>query len=104
MAAPVDLLPRLGTPKQLATDAATTSNRVALTAGVLRISVTARLADHRIALGGGAVVVSASTSHYLQQGERIEFNVDSTQTYLAAIIAGSVSGVTVGAIEITELA
>ena len=99
-----DFVPRLGAAKQLATDTSTTSNRVALTAGTRRVSICARGADQRFALGTGAVTVSASASHFLGQGERIDIGLDpASETNIAGIIAASVSGVSAAALEITEL-
>jgi len=100
----VDMLARPGAAKQLATDTSTTSNRVALTAGTRRVSIFARGADQRFSLGSGTVTVSASASHFLGQGERIDIGLDpASETNIAGIIAASVSGVSAAALEITEL-
>lgn len=92
----VEVVPLLGTPRSLSVT--TSSARQALTSGVTRVSVTASGCDMAINLGGGTVT-AATTDHFLQNGERIEFQLRSTETYIAAI-ASSGSGT----LRISELA
>lgn len=99
---PVDISPVIGSPYQLSVTG--TSASQALTTGIGRISILARDCDMRYALGTGAVTASASTSHFIQRGERLDFALDRTaQTYIAAIAANSTGNASAGTLEITEL-
>jgi hypothetical protein len=82
--------------RQLA--AGVTSANTALTAGAQRISIYARSADIRFALGSTAQTANASTSHFIAAGERLDFDVPATPN-LAVIRAGSLDGT----LELTEL-
>lgn len=95
-----DILPKIGASRPLA--ASGTSARVAFTTGLVRVSIKARGAALRYLLGDNTVTASATTSHYLDAGERIEFALDAAQTHIAVIIAASETA-TSGALEITEL-
>ena len=67
---PVEPLGIPGVARQVAT---TTMNaNTALTVGVGRISIFARIAPLRYSVGGAAQTANAATSHYLAAGERIE--------------------------------
>lgn len=81
--------------RQLAAGAA--SANVQLTAGVTRLTICARGADIRFAIGVAAPT-AAGTSHYLAIGERMDIAIPSGW-YIAAIRAGTVDGT----LEITEL-
>ena len=69
-----------GVAKQLAAGA-TTAN-TALTVGCQRISILAVTADIRYAIGTAAQTASATTSHFIKAGERLELdvpqNIDAT--------------------------
>lgn len=66
----------LGTPTLARQIAATASNtNTALTTTCRRISIKARTADVRYAVGVGAQTANATTSHYLEMGERLDIAV-----------------------------
>lgn len=66
----------LGVPTVARQVAATTSNTsTALTTTCRRISIKARTADVRYAVGVGAQTANATTSHYLEMGERLDIAV-----------------------------
>lgn len=94
---PVVTLPKIGSAKQQAISG--TSAAVQLTNGTTAISIVSRGCQSRYALGTVGVTANASTSHFIDSGERLEFSLDtSTQTYIAVI---AISGT--GTLEITEL-
>lgn len=87
----------LGTPgvaRQLTAGAASTS--VVLTAAVRRISIKARNADQRFALGATATV----TGHFIEAGERLDLAVPAGSTL--AVIRDSTATAD-GILTITEL-
>lgn len=84
-----------GVARQLTAGAA--SANTALTVGVARISMYARSADIRYAIGSSSQTASA-TSHFIAAGERLDIDVPSTPN-IAVIRAGT----TDGTLEITEL-
>ena len=94
---PVNTLAQVGLARQLAAGAA--SANTALTAGVRRISIFARLAAARYAVGSGAQTASATT-HYLALGERIDIAVPATGANIAVMRADAADGV----VELSELA
>lgn len=66
----------LGVPTVARQIAATSSNTsTALTTTCRRISIKARTADVRYAVGVGAQTANATTSHYLEMGERLDIAV-----------------------------
>ena len=85
-----------GVARQLAAGAA--SANTALSAGVGRISIYARNADIRYAVGSTAQTANASTSHFIAAGERLDIDVPASPN-IAVIRAGTVDGV----LELTEL-
>lgn len=91
-----DPLGRPATARQVAAGAASAS--VQLTEGITRVTLYARGADIRYALGAAAPAAGGA-SHYLAIGERVDIAVPSAW-YIAAIRAGTVDGT----LEITELA
>jgi hypothetical protein len=93
---PVDTLASIGSAKQLAAGA--TSASTALTATCRRVSIHARLADIRYAVGTGTQTASATT-HFIAMGERLDFDVPAS-AQIGVIRAGTVDGV----LEVTELA
>lgn len=95
--APVEPLGLPGLARQL-TAAASSSNTV-LTANISRISIYNRTADARFTIGSVAQTASATTSHYIAAGERLDFAVPSPQAHIAVIRAGSTDTV----IELTEM-
>lgn len=84
-----------GVARQLAAGAS--SANTALTASVGRVSIYARSADIRYAVGSTSQTASA-TSHFIAQGERLDIDVPSTPN-IAVIRAGT----TDGTLEVTEL-
>lgn len=95
---PVDVLPSIGSALQLTVT--TSSARQAFTAGARRVSIVANGTAMRYALGDGTVTASTTTSHYIGASERLEFDLDPSHTYIAAIGANSAAG---GTLEISEL-
>lgn len=95
---PVDVLPTIGSALQLTVT--TSSARQQLTAGCRRVSIVANGTAMRYALGDNTVIASGTASHYIAAGERLEFLLDATQTYIAAIGANSAAG---GTLEISEI-
>jgi hypothetical protein len=85
---PVDVLSIPGQPRSVV--AVSTSTNLALTTTCRRISITARDANIRFSVGVGAQSASA-TSHYIWQGERLDFSVPATAN-IAAIRAGTLDG------------
>jgi hypothetical protein len=93
---PVEIL---GTPlaaRQLAAGAASTN--VALTATARAVSIRAVGCDIRFLIGSTAQT-ALSTSHFISDGERLDFNLNLATPNIAAIRNASVSGT----LEITEL-
>ena len=70
-----------GVARQLAVGAS--SANTALTVGCQRISVLAVTADIRYSLGTVAQTASASTSHFIKEGERLELDVPQHVDYSA---------------------
>lgn len=92
----------LGTPtvaRQLTAGSA--SANTALTATCRRVSIRARNADVRFAIGAGAQTAVATTSHYLAQDERLDFAVPAGAQI--AVIRDSLSSVN-AVVCLTELA
>ena len=96
----VEILSTPGIARQLTVS--TVSANKALTAGITRVSICARGADMRFAIGNTAqtatVTDGVGTSHYLVNGERLEFKVSGFATPNIAAI--TLSGV--GTLEISE--
>lgn len=92
---PVDTLAAVGLARQLAAGSASTNT--ALTTTCRRISIHARGADIRYAIGTGAQTASA-TSHFIAAGERLDIDV-AASSQIAVIRAGS----TDGTLELSEL-
>ena len=93
----VEILGKPGVARQLAAGA--TSANTALTAGVFRISMRAEGADIRFAIGQGTQTASATTSHFIGDGERLDFAIVDGAN-IAVIRDASTDGV----LELTELA
>ena len=91
----VEPLGQAGLARQLA--ASNTSANTALTAGVFRISMRAVGADIRFSIGGGTQTAT-STSHFIANGERLDFAVTSGSN-----IAVLRNATTNGTLEVTEL-
>lgn len=91
----------LGIPGEPRSQAATTASAdVTLTSTVTRISIKARTSDLRYKVGVGAQTASATTSHYIESGERLDIAVP-LGAHIAVIRD---SGATVdGVLCITEL-
>ena len=71
-----DAVEPLGTPgvsRQLA--ASSTSASTTLTANISRISIRARFADIRYVVGIGTQTASATSSHFIANGERLDIAV-----------------------------
>jgi hypothetical protein len=90
----VEILGELGVSKQLS--ASTTSARIALTSTTKRVSIKAVGADMRYTFGG-STIEATTTSHYIADGERLDFAC-LEGTYIAV---ETISGT--GVLEITEL-
>ena len=96
------LVEPLGAPAVARQMAATvTSTNIALTVGIKRISMAARISPIRYVIGSTSQSANSATSHYLSSGERIDIKITSSTTNIAVIRA---SDATVdGAVEISEL-
>lgn len=92
---PVDTLAGIGAARQLA--AGSSNANTALTVACRRISIHARLADIRYAVGTGAQTASATT-HFIAMGERLDIDVPAN-AQIAVIRAGATDGV----LEVSEL-
>jgi hypothetical protein len=92
---PVDTLAAVDVARQLAAGGA--SANTALTTTCRRISIHARGADIRYAIGTSAQTAS-STSHFIAAGERLDLDV-AANSQIAVIRAGS----TDGTLELSEL-
>ena len=79
----------------------TTSSSVELTATCRRVSIKARGTDIRYAVGVGAQTANASTSHFLESGERLDIAVPAGATIAAIRESASTTN---GSLAITELA
>lgn len=79
----------------------TTSSSVELTATCRRISIKARGTDIRYVVGTGAQTANASTSHFLESGERLDIAVPAGATIAAIRESASTTN---GSLAITELA
>lgn len=93
--AQVEVLGEVGTAKQRS--ATTTSAYIALTSTTKRVSIKAVGADMRYEFGTSTAVEATTTSHYIGDGERLDFACPEG-TYIAV---RTVSGT--GTLEITEL-
>lgn len=82
--------------RQLAAGAS--SANTALTSTCRRITIHARDANIRFMIGSTSQTANASTSHWIAQGERLDYAVPATPN-IAVIRAGSIDGV----LEVTEL-
>jgi hypothetical protein len=91
-----DSLASAGFARQLAAGAA--SANTALTVTTRRISIHARLADIRYAIGTGGAQTASATSHFIAMGERLDLDVP-----LSAQIAVIRAGTTDGVLEVSEL-
>lgn len=80
--------------------ATTSSQNTALTSNVSRISIRARFADIRFAIGVGAQTANATTSHFIANGERLDLAVP--QGANIAVIRESAATVD-GSLAVTEL-
>lgn len=92
----VEILGKPGIAHQLAAGAA--SANFALTAGVFRISMRAVGADIRFAIGQGTQTADANASHFIADGERLDFSITN-----GANIAVIRDAATDGVLEVTEL-
>lgn len=96
---PVEPLGLPGVARQQATT--TASANIALTSGVVRISLFARSSPLRYSVGAASQTANAATSHYLASGERIDIDVPTPTANIAVIRASDATAD--GAAEITEL-
>jgi hypothetical protein len=78
--------------------AGASSSSFALTPGVFRISMRAVGADIRFAIGQGTQTASATASHFIADGERLDFAITN-----GANIAVIRDATTDGVLEVTEL-
>jgi hypothetical protein len=78
----------------------TTSANTALTAGVKRVSIKARGCDMRYLVGAAAQTAIATTSHYIEVGERLDIALPAGGNLAVIRDTAAVSN---GTLEITEL-
>jgi|TARA_B100000085_G_scaffold68079_1_gene60837 hypothetical protein len=92
----VEILGKPGVARQLSAGAS--SANTALSGGVYRISMRAVGADIRFAIGQGTQTANAATSHFIADGERLDFSITH-----GANIAVIRDATTDGVLELTEL-
>ena len=92
--AQVEILGEVGAAKQLS--ATTYSANIALTSTTRRVSIKAVGADMRYAFGG-PIIAATTTSHYIADGERLDFACAEGSYIAVRTVSGS------GDLEITEL-
>lgn len=92
----VEILGKPGVARQLAAGAS--SANTALSGSVYRISMRAVGADIRFAIGQGTQTANAATSHFIADGERLDFAITH-----GANIAVIRDATTDGVLELTEL-
>jgi len=92
----VEILGEAGVARQLTAGSA--SANTALTSDVQRISIRAVGADIRFSIGTGTQTANGNTSHYIANGERLDF-ATPTSVNIAVIRDGTVNGT----LELTEL-
>lgn len=92
----VEILGKPGVARQLTAGAA--SSGAYFSAGVFRISMRAVGADIRFVIGQGTQTADASTSHFIADGERLDFAI-TNGAYIAVIRDAATDGV----LEVTEL-
>jgi len=96
-----DVVVALGQPATARQVSVTTSNaNTALTATVRRISIKARGCDMRYAIGSTAQTANATTSHFIENGERLDLAVPLSANI--GVIRDTAATAN-GALEITEL-
>ena len=96
--ASVNVLAQVGVARKIAVNASSgASVNQALTTTTRRISIVAVGSAMRYAVGSATQTASA-TSHYIQQGERLDLSVPATPN-----IAALSDSATAGTLEITEL-
>jgi hypothetical protein len=78
----------------------TSSTNTQLTATVTRISIKARTADQRYAIGTTSQTASATTSHFIEAGERLDISVPAGAHIAFIRDTGATAD---GKLEITEL-
>lgn len=94
----IPILLQAGTARQLS--ATTTSANTALTSGIKAISVRARGADIRIAIGSTSQTANATSGIFVASGERLDFAVPATANI--AVIRDTAASAN-GTLELTEL-
>lgn len=92
----VEILGKPGVARQLTAGA--TSSGAYFSDNVFRISMRAVGADIRFVIGQGTQTADASTSHFIADGERLDFSI-TDKAYIAVIRDASTDGV----LEVTEL-
>lgn len=92
----VEILGKPGVARQLTAGAS--SANTALSGSVYRISMRAVGADIRFAIGQGTQTANAATSHFIADGERLDFSITH-----GANIAVIRDATTDGVLELTEL-
>ena len=92
----VEPLGEAGVARQLTAGSA--SANTALSTSVRRISIRAVGADIRFSIGTGTQTANGNTSHYIANGERLDF-ATPTSANIAIIRDGTVNGT----LELTEL-
>ena len=91
----VEILGEVGTAKQRS--ATTASAYIALTSTTKRVSIKAVGADMRYEFGTTTAVEATTTSHYIADGERLDFACPEGSYIAVETISGT------GTLEITEL-
>jgi hypothetical protein len=89
-----------GVSRQLS--ATTTSASTALTPGIRGVSLLARGADIRFVIGAGAQTAVAGTSHFIANGERLDYTVPYSPDPRIGVIRDTAATAN-GTLEVTEL-
>lgn len=89
-----------GVPRQLAATASNAST--ALSTDIRGVSLLARGCDIRFVIGPGAQTANATTSHFIANGERLDYTVPYSSSQIGVI--RDTAAVANGVLEVTELA
>lgn len=94
----VEPLGQAGVARQIT--ATVTSTNTALTTTCKRISIKAQMSNLRFAIGNVAQTASATTSHFIEAGERLDFAVPLNANIAVIRDSGAIQN---GTLEVTEL-
>ena len=98
----VEILGKPGVARQLTAgaDSHHSSTSTALSDNIFRISILARDADIRFSIGQGTQTASNTTSHFIAEGERLDFSVTNGSEIIVIRDSAATAD---GTLEVTEL-